>query len=313
MPRLCLRYTRGAPLCRLTANAMGAVDVAAVAPRRYRSANERESIDNDPSDTAEGTHHHRRGFTAAPDCAGDAPPQRLQVGAAKAGRYPQVRVALHPHAMEEPETHLDEEPHRRGATASSTGSVALTAAEGQAENEVQAFLREKRREVEEGHLERNAALPYPTHPDDMVPEFRRIKRHQAIVVVATDPDYPAFARQDQFVRLPPPENHPWVKNTPIGPFVVHGDGQLGVVGSGEVGFDDGHAATALPRSFRGLRHRSVLQQRLPQKNGKVIQDVVVKNSFTLTGRGVFATRDIVAGETIMIVRSTASNLGVKGE
>ncbi|RNF26796.1 uncharacterized protein Tco025E_00952 [Trypanosoma conorhini] len=288
MPRFCLRCTRRGPLCRLAADAAGAGAAAAVTSRRYRGSHEREDVDGT------GTGNVAKGEAA------EGPTQRLQAAAARAVRYPQVRVALRPSAVEEAEPGLEKAPQRQGTVAAE-------------EDELQAFLREKRCEVEGAHLERNAAIPYPTHPDDVVPEFRRIKRHQAIVVVATDPDYPVFARQDQFVQLPPPESHPWVKNTPIGPFVVHGDGQLGVVGSGEVGFDDGHAAAALPRSFRGLQHRSVLQQRLPEKNGKVIQDAVVKNSFTLTGRGVFATRDIAAGETLMVVRDTASNLGVKGE
>ncbi|KAF8302379.1 hypothetical protein TcYC6_0046950 [Trypanosoma cruzi] len=304
MPRLCLRCTRRGSLCRLTADAIGVVSVTTVTPSRYRSAHERGNLDSAKKFGKE-----------------------WGIGKARTAWYPRVRAAIDDHPGEEvvdmDRPRPDEEVYRKEAKGSSTESAAVVdeALDGQAEigrvdqavDEVQAFLREKQLEVAEAQLERNVAIPYPTHPDDMTPEFRRIKRHQSIVVVATDPDYPVFARRDQFVQLPLPKNHPWVKNTPIGPFIQHGDGQLGVVGSGEVGFDDEHVAKALPHSFRGLRHRSVMQQRLPEKNGKVLQDAVVKNSFSLTGRGVFATRDIAAGESIMIVRNTACNLGVKGE
>ncbi|EKF32303.1 hypothetical protein MOQ_003851 [Trypanosoma cruzi marinkellei] len=318
MPRVCLRCTRRGSLCRLTADAIGVVSVTTVTPSRYRSAHESGNLDSVKNVEEE------RGIG---NTDSEPSPHRLHVGKARTAWYPRVRVAIAHHPEEEmvevDRSRLDEEKYRTDAKGPSTESTAVVdeALNGQAGigrvdqavDEVQAFLREKQLEMTEAQLERNVAIPYPTHPDDMTPEFRRIKKHQSIVVVATDPDYPVFARRDQFVQLPLPKNHPWVKNTPIGPFIQHGDGQLGVMGSGEVGFDDEHVAKSLPHSFRGLRHRSVLQQRLPEKNGKVIQDAVVKNSFSLTGRGVFATRDIAAGENIMIVRNTACNLGVKGE
>ncbi|KAH9597368.1 SET domain [Trypanosoma melophagium] len=218
------------------------------------------------------------------------------------------------------------------------------------------FLTTRAEAVGKSRLLRNSQLTSPTHPDDVAPEFRRIRKHQrmAVVFVAADDDYsnyypnsdPALlkgengvfinnssissGRRDQFVAFPPPALHPWVRNTPIGPFILHGDGHIKVAGTGEVGFncpriteerkgetekekEEEREMAVLPHHFRGLQHRSVLQQRLPQKNGKVIQDAVVKNSFTLTGRGVFATREIAAGEIIMIVRQTARNLGVKSE
>ncbi|EAN77794.1 hypothetical protein, conserved [Trypanosoma brucei brucei TREU927] len=196
------------------------------------------------------------------------------------------------------------------------------------ENEVRAFLFRKEREIAHHHQQRNSTIPYPPHPDDVVPQFRRIKRHQQMLVVALDPDYPVYDRRDNVPELPPAQSHPWVKKTPTGPFIVHGDGQLGVVGTGEVGFEDaftsdnttevaaatmGEVMLPLPRDFRGLQHRSTLHQSLPSCNGKVLQETVIKNSFALTGRGVFTTRDVSAGETIMIVRNTARNLGVKSE
>ncbi|KEG09877.1 hypothetical protein DQ04_04501030 [Trypanosoma grayi] len=304
MLRLCLQRTRAAP-CR------SAVAAAICTPSRYRSVNEGES--------STGINHGGRpaassSSSSSPD---EMPLRRGHVDRGSATIYPRVLVALKERQKEQ----QIEEQEKDGDTLSATNGSSAAAVdefhpEGVADakqNAVQAFLEAKKREVQLAQLERNLDIPYPTHPDDMVPEFRRIKRHQSQVVVAADPDYPVFERRDQFVQLPPPAMHPWVKNTPVGPFILHGDGQLGVAGTGEVGFDSTHATEALPQHFRGLRHRSVLQQRLPQKNGKVLHDAVVKNSFALTGRGVFATKDIAAGETIMIVQSTACSLGVRSE
>lgn len=180
-------------------------------------------------------------------------------------------------------------------------------------NEVQSFLEEVQRQVDQSRWERNQAIPYPTHPDHLVPAFRRLRRHTPMKVVVPDPDYPTFTPQDHYAPLPKPATHPWVKSAPIGPHITHGDGQIGVIGTGEVGFDESPVAEPLPRDWRGLQHRSVVRHCLPQKNGKVRQDVVVKHSFALTGRGIFATRPIHRGETIMIVQSTAQSVGVKGE
>nr|CCC93546.1 unnamed protein product [Trypanosoma congolense IL3000] len=247
--------------------------------------------------------------------------------------YPGVRVALQDrdHCPTENET----EPQGRHGSVEAQGrshegsSSQLRETSRLEESEVCAFLLEKQSELAEYYQQRNSTIPCPPHPDDLVPEFRRVKRHQQMLVIASDPDYPVHDRRDNFPQLPPTSSHPWVKNTPMGPFIIHGDGQLGVVGTGEVGFEDPFTSTTepltdevgavaqealpLPRAFRGLQHRSVLQQRLPSMNGKVLPDAVIKNSFTLTGRGVFATRDIAAGETIMIVCNTSRNLGVKGE
>lgn len=253
------------------------------------------------------------------------------------------------------------------ATVSATASVsldtpaaatALAVGEAPGLNEVQSFLEAVQQQVDQARFERNETIPYPAGPDASVPLFRRMKRHTKMQVTAAaaieDPDYPTFPRLDAFVALPPAGKHPWVKNTPIG-HVVHGDGQLGVVGSGEVGFENaglrgqGGAATTTTttttsgafvepgnntntndnddgnddvdeatlrqrrRGWRGLQHQSVLQRQLPQRNGKVLQDAVVRHSFSLTGRGLFATRDVKRGETIMIVESTGQSLGVKGE
>jgi endogenous inhibitor of DNA gyrase (YacG/DUF329 family) len=49
------------------------------------------------------------------------------------------------------------------------------------------------------------------------------------------------------------------------------------------------------------------------KNGKVHRDLVIKHSLQLSGRGIFATQDIKAGEHIMVVRSQAVNLGFNSE
>ncbi|KAG8342189.1 SET domain [Trypanosoma vivax] len=242
--------------------------------------------------------------------------------------YPRVHVTLQERGAE-----FQESGGSDAGGAVSTGEQLETRMV--AHSEVRAFLEAKKHETALFHQQCNADIPYPPHPDDMVPEFRRIKRHQGMVVVATDPDHPTFVRYDNFPAPPPAQQHPWVKNTPIGPHIVHGDGQIAVVGTGEIGFggasvcgsgcEVGGSTAApgteegaenvlpLPRTFRGLQHRSVIQKQLPQMNGRVLQDAVIKNSFTLTGRGVFATRDVAAGETIMVVSSTARNVGVKGE
>ncbi|CAJ1011995.1 putative SET domain containing protein [Leishmania naiffi] len=182
-------------------------------------------------------------------------------------------------------------------------------------NEVQQFLDEAQRQVDVARHARNQAIPFPQNPGANSPEFRRIKRHAKMKIEVPDPDYPTFARKDQAIQLPPPQEHPWVrKNTPIGPFILHGDGQIHQTGgTGQVDFDDNSVNEKLPKSYRGLQHRSTLQRRLPQDNGRVLQEALIKHSFTLTGRGVFATRRIAKGETIMIVQSTARNVGVKGE
>ncbi|KAL7702327.1 SET domain containing protein [Lotmaria passim] len=182
-------------------------------------------------------------------------------------------------------------------------------------NEVQQFLDEVQRQVDATRFQRNQTIPFPEKPEANSPAFRRVKRHAKMTVEVPDPNYPTFVRKDQAVQLPPAAEHPWVrKNTPIGPFIVHGDGQISQLGgTGQVDFDDTSVNEKLPLSYRGLQHRSILQRQLPQDNGRVVQDAVIKHSFTLTGRGLFATRRIAKGENIMIVQSTARNLGVKGE
>lgn len=190
-------------------------------------------------------------------------------------------------------------------------------------NDVQAFHEEVRRQTELARYVRNQDIPYPAHPDTLVPEYRRIKRSTKMVVSAeaTEVDFPTFVRRDAFVELPPPAQHPWTtRPTPMGPFITHGDGQINIRGgTGEVGFDDrkpkdlAEAPAPLPRHWRGLQHRSILNHHLPQRNGTTLQDAVVKHSFEWTGRGVFATREIKKGEILMVVRSTGQNVGVKGE
>lgn len=191
-------------------------------------------------------------------------------------------------------------------------------------NEVQVFLEHVDLQTEQARYDRNQAIPFPRHPDEDAPEFRRIKRHQKQVVVSLSEkdDRPVFVRRDAFVPLPPSPTHPWVgKHTPIGPHIVHGDGQLNIVGTGEVGFEDlkmdsrdlDRETREARRQWRGLQFRSVVQCSLPQFNATIPSDLVVKHSFSLTGRGVFATKPIRKGETILISKSTARSVGVKGE
>jgi hypothetical protein len=183
-----------------------------------------------------------------------------------------------------------------------------------AKSDVERFIEEALLQEQRLTLEENQSIPMPRHPDELVPEFRRFKRHAKHIVVIPDPEFPTFERKDQFVALPPPAKHPWVDDTVLGPHIVHGDGQLGVVGSGEVGFDADHVTQALPKGWRGLEHRSIIGRSLPDANGNILNgDTVVKHSLNLTGRGVFATKDVKVGDIIMVVSSTAQSLGLTGE
>ncbi|KAG5490949.1 hypothetical protein JIQ42_00835 [Leishmania sp. Namibia] len=255
--------------------------------------------------------YKRRGFVAFKDAeAGGEQRPRSRGDSAQ-------EASLFPTAAEMSGTAISSD-HRR-----SLAQASLTAEAGSLDqrsdtvegNEVQQFLDEAQRQVDVARHARNQAIPFPPKPEATSPEFRRVKQHAKMKIEVPDPDYPTFARKDQVAQLPPPQEHPWVrKNTPIGPFIVHGDGQIHQTGgTGQVDFDDTSVNEKLPQSYRGLQHRSTLQRQLPQDNGRVLQGAVIKHSFTLTGRGVFATRRIAKGETIMIVQSTARNVGVKGE
>lgn len=181
-------------------------------------------------------------------------------------------------------------------------------------SDVERFIEEALLQEQRLTLEENQSIPIPKHPDDLVPEFRRFKRHAKHIVVIPDPDYPTFERKDQFVALPPSKMHPWVEDTVRGPHIVHGDGQLGMIGSGEVGFDADHVSQALPKGWRGLEHRSIIGRSLPDANGNILNgDTVVKHSLSLTGRGVFATKQVKEGDIIMVVANTAQSLGLSGE
>lgn len=192
-------------------------------------------------------------------------------------------------------------------------------------NEVEVFLEHVELQTEASRFERNQQIPYPDHPETLIPAFRRVKRHEKQEVIALSPtdDRPVFTRRDFFVQSPPSPPHPWVgPHTPTGEHIIHGDGQLKVVGTGEVGFEDStsdgaaydHASREARKQWKGLKHHSVLQLSLPVLNSIAMNpDMRVKHSFSLTGRGVFATKPIAKGETIMIVASTVRNVGVKGE
>lgn len=192
-------------------------------------------------------------------------------------------------------------------------------------NEVELFMEHVELQTETSRLARNQQIPFPDHPDTLVPSFRRVKRHQKqkVIALSSTDDRPEFTRQDCFVQLPPSPSHPWVgPHTPIGEHIIHGDGQLKVVGTGEVGFEDSpkdgavysHTSKEARKQWKGLKHRTILQLPLPRLNAIFMHpEMRVKHSFSLTGRGVFATKAIAKGETIMVVASTARNVGVKGE
>lgn len=165
------------------------------------------------------------------------------------------------------------------------------------------------REDDARRLRPTELLVPPRRPDTLVPEFRRVKRtHQLVRVAQMNPDI--VQQKESLAQLPPAKPHPWVRHQPLGPNVVHGDGQIGVVGSGEVGFVEGAAwERPYPKDWRGLNHIPITGLTPPNDNGYVTASVTVRHSFQLTGRGLFANRDVKKGEPIMIVRSSAFNNG----
>ncbi|KAG5492492.1 hypothetical protein JKF63_01070 [Porcisia hertigi] len=255
--------------------------------------------------------YRRRGFVAFEE-GGTAGKQqsRLENGAEQTALPPTTTAEISD-AVIPPESQYTHGRTQLAVQAGRCGKLSNTV-EG---NEVQQFLDEVQRQTDVSRHERNQVIPFSQKPEENSPAFRRIKRHAKMKIEVLDPDYPTFVRKDHAIQLPPPQEHPWVrKNTPIGPFIVHGDGQINQTGgTGQVDFDDDSVNERRPQSCRGLQHRSTLQRQLPQDNGRVVQEAIIKHSFTLTGRGVFATRRIAQGETIMIVQSTARNVGVKGE
>lgn len=161
--------------------------------------------------------------------------------------------------------------------------------------------------------ENNATIPDPIHPAVLIPDkYARIRKHQKLFRV--DEHHGLVRRKDNFVALPPPKNHPWVENQPIGPHIVHGDGQQRVVGgSGEVGFDEGSAWAEYPTDWRGFRHYTTVGLTPTNQNGSVHQQTVIKHSLQLTGRGLFAAADIPKGTNVMVVSSTTVSLGFNSE
>ncbi|KAK7194681.1 hypothetical protein NESM_000387100 [Novymonas esmeraldas] len=295
-----------------------AVDAATTQPRGeadgpYRSLYPRVQL----RATTQERPYRRRGFVAFADTDVDEAAQQVSLSDGS----PQASPALAAEAGDA-STGVAAAPQQH-QPANAPASLVAQAPDGAHDqltsvedgNEVQQFLDEVQRQVDVARHARNQAIPFPQKPEANSVEFRRIKRHTKMKVEVADPDFPTFARKDHAMQLPPPQEHPWVrKNTPIGPFITHGDGQIHQTGgTGQVDFDDRTVDERLPRSYRGLQHRSTLQRQLPQDNGRVLQDAVIKHSFTLTGRGLFATRRIEKGDTIMIVQSTARNVGVKGE
>lgn len=172
-----------------------------------------------------------------------------------------------------------------------------------------------------------AAVLMPPTPEDLTPNtFTRIKRSQKLVVRFNDPDEIVHEQVYNHVEYPPPKHHPWTnlekkEATKMAPSVAqgasylsHGDGGLKhAVGTGEVGFENGFTFKNFPKGWRGLKRHSVVGSRLPQRNGTVLQDAVVKYSLGLSGRGIFATRNIKKGEVLMVVDSTAQNVGYNDE
>lgn len=152
----------------------------------------------------------------------------------------------------------------------------------------------------------NAAIPDPTHPKGLVPAFERVKKNAKLVRFDDEFKFLEEERRDFFIRLPIPKPHPWVEGQPMGRFILHGDGQRRIQGSGEVGFGP---QAQLPRKWRGLNLCNNNGLVPPQLDGYVSQTVVVKPSIKQCGRGLFATKPIKKGELIMISPSMVSSVG----
>lgn len=154
----------------------------------------------------------------------------------------------------------------------------------------------------------NQLLKTPLHPDELIPAYVKMRRSAKLVRFKEEnPD--DLVAVDNYIALPKPGPHPWIEGQPIGDYadIVHGDGQLGRVGTGEVGFDN--ERREYPKEWKGLQPRFLTGLKIPERNGAVSQDMVVKHAFERTGRGLFATADIKKGDTIMAVRSSSVSLG----
>jgi len=162
--------------------------------------------------------------------------------------------------------------------------------------------------LEEEAAKARNELTAPRHPDDLVPSYTRVKRSAKLMFMdAHDPD--KIQTKTATVALPPPKKHPWVEHAPIGDHILHGDGRLGSWGNGEVGFDEGKVWKETPKEWRGVNFQTTVGLTPPQTRGYVNQDTVVRHSLNLTGKGLFATHPIKKGDLIMVVKSTATNLG----
>lgn len=180
--------------------------------------------------------------------------------------------------------------------------------------EVDAFFDEKDRQMSEYARRQNEVnVKLPPRPEELVPAFERVKHSAKLLVRFNDPDDIVHEQKWNYVAYPPAKAHPWVPHTKHGKYIVHGDGMLNVVGTGEVGFDSSFAEKTLPKNWEGLKKHSNVGEKIPLKNGSVIQDAQVKYSLQLTGKGIFATRNIKKGELLMIVDSTAQNVGFNDE
>jgi hypothetical protein len=172
-----------------------------------------------------------------------------------------------------------------------------------------------------------ASVLMPPAPEDLTPGvFTRVKRSQKLVVRFNNPDEIVHEQVYNHVAYPPAKSHPWTnlenkEMTKMAPsvaqnaaYLTHGDGGLkNAIGTGEVGFENGFNFKNFPKDWKGLKRHSVVGSRLPQRNGTVLQDAVVKYSLGLSGRGIFATRNIKKGEVLMVVDSTAQNVGYNDE
>ena len=171
--------------------------------------------------------------------------------------------------------------------------------------------------VEKKHRDKvakaNSTVQSPAHPvaAGMIPQYQRVKKHAKLL--RYDELNPDITRKEHHVALPKPEQHPWVEGQPIGPHIVHGDGQQNIVGTNEVGFSNDRLWREWPKEWRGFQRITPIGHKIPEKHGEVNQNMVIKHSLQLTGRGVFASKDIKEGETIMIVKSKTVNLGYNAE
>eukprot|EP00760_Papus_ankaliazontas_P032125 PhM_4_TR564/c0_g1_i1/m.97144/K11426/SMYD; SET and MYND domain-containing protein len=139
------------------------------------------------------------------------------------------------------------------------------------------------------------------------PAFERVPRY--LKQKRVEPDWVTPDQLVPTVQPPPPKPHPWVDGQNIGAHITHGDGELRVVGTGEVGFEDNKPSDVSYEGWRGLQPCIVVDVPLPTVHGDVHPDLLVRRSVELTGRGIFTSTEIAKGTPLMNVRAMTHHIG----